>query len=171
MKKVFNIIKNILIFCLITILLFVLFIVIYSFVQMDIQGKEYCNLFGYSIFQIETGSMSGTLEIEDIIIVKLESDNLNRDDIITFRQDGNLVTHRIIEINDDTIITKGDSNTDSDKPITKEDVVGKVIKIFPEIAIWKKVVSDVKVLISLGITILLLILLVAYKEKTGERDV
>lgn len=171
MKKVFNIIKNILIFCLITILLFVLFIVIYSFVQMDIQGKEYCNLFDYSIFQIETGSMSGTLEIEDIIIVKLERDNLNRDDIITFRQDGNLVTHRIIEINDDTIITKGDSNTDSDEPITKEDVVGKVIKIFPEIAIWKKVFSDVKVLISLGITILLLILLVAYKEKTGERDV
>lgn len=171
MKKIFNIIKNILISLLIVILLFVAAIVIYSFVQIDIQGKEYCNIFGYSIFQIETGSMSPTIEIEDIIIVKLGNDNLTQEDIVTFKQDGNLVTHRIIKIEDNLITTKGDGNNSEDEPITKEDVVGKTIKIFNEVAIWKKVFAEPRVLISIIITVILLVLLVSYKEKVGEKNV
>lgn len=169
--KVFKIINNILISLLIIILLFILFLVIYSFIQIDIQKKEYCNLFGYSIFQIETASMSGTMEIEDIIIVKLGNENLKTKDIITFWQDNNLVTHRIININNESIITKGDINSDVDKPITKSDVVGKVEIIIPEVKVWKAVFTDIKVVISSVITLVLFILLLSYKEKVGEKDV
>lgn len=171
MKKIFDILKNILISLLIVILLFVAAIVIYSFIQIDIQGKEYCNIFGYSIFQIETGSMSPELEIEDIIIVKLGNDNLNVNDIITFRQDNNLVTHRIIKIEDKLITTKGDGNNSEDEPITKEDVVAKTVKTFKEVAIWKKVFAEPRVLISILVTVILLVLLVSYKEKVGEKNV
>lgn len=171
MKKIFNIIKNILISLLIVILLFVAAIVIYSFVQIDIQGKEYCNIFGYSIFQIETGSMSPTIEIEDIIIVKLGNDDLKQEDIITFRQDNNLVTHRIIKIEDKLITTKGDGNNTEDEPITKDEVIGKTVKVFNEVAIWKKVFAEPRVLISIIITVILLVLLVSYKEKVGEKNV
>ena len=171
MKKIFKIIKNILISLLIIILLFALALVIYSFIQIDVQGKEYCDIFGYSIFQIETGSMSGTLEIEDIIIIKLENEDIKIDDIVTFRQDNNLITHRVINVKEDSIITKGDSNNEQDAPVKKEDVIGKVEIIIPEVKIWKSVFTDTKVLISLGITLLLFILLISYKEKTGEKDV
>ena len=171
MKKIFNIIKNILISLLIVILLFVAAIVIYSFVQIDIQGKEYCNILGYSIFQIETGSMSPTIEIEDIIIVKLGNDDLKQEDIITFRQDNNLVTHRIIKIEDKLITTKGDGNNTEDEPITKDEVIGKTVKIFNEVAIWKKVFAEPRVFISIIITVILLVLLVSYKEKVGEKNV
>lgn len=171
MKKIFDIIKNILISLLILILLFVATIVIYSFIQIDIQGKEYCNIFGYSIFQIETGSMFPELEIEDIIIVKLGNDNLNVNDIITFRQDNNLVTHRIIKIEDKLITTKGDGNNSEDEPITKDDVVAKTVKTFKKVAIWKKVFAEPRVLISILVTVILLVLLVSYKEKVGEKNV
>ena len=171
MKKIFDIFKNILISLLIVILLFVAIIVIISFIQIDIQGKEYCNIFGYSIFQIETGSMSPELEIEDIIIVKLGNDNLNVNDIITFRQDENLVTHRIMKIEDELITTKGDGNNSEDEPITKEDVIAKTVKTFNEVAIWKKVFAEPRVLISIIITVVLLVLLVSYKEKVGEKNV
>ena len=48
------------------------------------QEKEYCNIFGYSIFQIETGSMSKTLEVEDIRIIKLGNDKINKNDSYWF---------------------------------------------------------------------------------------
>lgn len=169
--KILKIIKNILSSLLIIILLLVLAVSVYSFIQVEIQNKDYSNIFGYSIFQIETGSMSKALEIDDIIIVKIGNENLKKDDIITFKQDNNLITHRIIKIDEDVITTKGDSNSGEDESITKEDVVGKVEIIFPNIRIWKAVFTDTKVLISLGITLILFVLMVSYKEKIGEKDV
>lgn len=171
MKKIIKAIENIIVGFLIIILLIILGISIYSFVVLDIQGKEYCNIFGYSFFQIETGSMSDAIEIEDIIIIKLGNENINKDDIITFRQDNNLVTHRVVRIEDDKIITKGDNNTSEDKPIKKEDILGKVEVIIPDVKIWKSVFKEPKVLISLAITTILFILVVSYKEKIGEKDV
>ena len=44
-----------------------------------------------------------------------------------------LVTHRIIRITDDEIITQGDANNIRDKAISIEQVKGKVIKIFPKV--------------------------------------
>lgn len=169
--KIINIIKKSLINLLILILLLVLALVIYSFIQINVQKKEYCDLFGYSIFKIETGSMSDVIEIEDIIIVKLGNDNLTENDIITFKQDNNFITHRIIEIDEEKIITKGDSNNKIDDPITKNDVVGKVEYIFTDVRVWKAVFTDVKVIVSCIITLILLVLLVSYKEKVGEKNV
>lgn len=171
MKKIIKLIGNIIFSILVLILLFVLGIVIYSFIILDVQEKEYCNIFGYSIFQIETGSMSKTLEIEDIIIVELGNDNINKNDIITFRKDNNLVTHRVVKIEDEKIITKGDNNPKNDEPIEKEDVLGKVKIIIPDVKIWKKVFKEPRVIISLSISLVLLILVVSYKEKIGEKDV
>ena len=37
-------------------------------------GKAYNNFFGYSFFEVETGSMAGTIEIGDWIVVKLDTD-------------------------------------------------------------------------------------------------
>lgn len=171
MKKIIKVIGNIITSFLIIILALVLVLSIYSFVELDIREKEYCNIFGYSIFQIETGSMSDTLEIEDIIIVKLGNEDIKKDDIITFRQDGNLVTHRLVRIEDQKYFTKGDNNPTEDEPIEKGDILGKVEIIIPEVKIWKSVFKEPKVIISVVITVILLILVIAYKEKIGEKDV
>lgn len=171
MKKIIKVIGNIITSFLIIILALVLVLSIYSFIELDIREKEYCNIFGYSIFQIETESMSDTLEIEDIIIVKLGNEDIKKDDIITFRQDGNLVTHRLVRIEDQKYFTKGDNNPTEDEPIEKGDILGKVEIIIPEVKIWKSVFKEPKVIISVVITVILLILVIAYKEKIGEKDV
>lgn len=171
MKKIVKAFGNFIVGFIIIILLIILALAIYSFIQLDIQGKEYCNIFGYSIFQIETGSMADTIEIEDIIIIKLENEDINKNDIITFRQENNLVTHRVVRIENEKIITKGDNNTSEDDPIDRKDVLGKVKIIIPDVKIWKSVFKEPKVLVSLGITIVLLILVLSYKEKIGEKDV
>lgn len=171
MKKILKIIGNIITSLLIIILIAVLMIAIYSFIELDVREKEYCNIFGYSIFQIETGSMSKTLEIEDIIIVKLGNEDIKIDDIITFRQDGNLVTHRLVRQEDEKYFLKGDNNPTEDEPIEKEDILGKVVFTISEVKIWKSVFKEPRVIISVVITVILFILVIAYKEKIGEKDV
>ena len=84
------------------------------------------NLFGYSIFQVKTGSMSGTLEVNDIIIVKID-DNPKKHDIITYiNDDGDIITHRLVRIAGDKLIAQGDVNNAEDDPITKESLIGIV---------------------------------------------
>ena len=171
MKKVLKVVGNIITSLLIIILVAILMIAIYTFIELDIKEKEYCNIFGYSIFQIETGSMEETLKIEDIIIVKLGNENIKENDIITFRLDKNLVTHRLVRIENGQYFAKGDNNPTEDKPVEKQDILGKVEFIIPNVKIWKSVFKEPKVIVSIVVTIMLFILVIAYKEKIGETDV
>ena len=146
-------------------------IVIWGFVQVSNQHKEYVNIFGYSIFSTETGSMSKTIEKGDIVIVKLGENTLNEKDIITYKSGNAIITHRIKKIDGNTIIAKGDNNNTEDDPIEKDMVIGKVVYIFNNVEVWKKVFSDMQVIVPICITIILLIVLVLYKEKTGDENV
>lgn len=146
-------------------------IVIWGFVQVSVQHKEYVNIFGYSIFSTKTGSMSKTIEKGDIVIVKLGENTLNEKDIITYKSGNAIITHRIKKIDGNTIIAKGDNNNTEDDPIEKDMVIGKVVYIFNNVEVWKKVFSDMQVIVPICITIILLIVLVLYKEKTGDENV
>ena len=113
--------------------------------------------------------MKNTIGIGVFVIVKIGKD-VEYNDIITFKEKNTFITHRIIEINDENIVTKGDNNTAKDEPISRENVVGKVVFIIKDVETWKKVFTDIKVIIPLGITVLLLILIIIFNDKTGEEN-
>ncbi len=131
-KKILNIVIYVMIFVIIILLL-------YSILQRKITGEKYTNLFGYTILEVVTGSMSGTLEIGDGVIVQLTSD-IKEEDIIVYKKEESLITHRLIKMEENTLITKGDANNVQDDPITKDVVIGKVIFVIPNIHFWKKVI-------------------------------
>ena len=168
-NKILKIIKNVIINLIIFILGVIAFIAIWTSVQLNVQGKEYVNIFGYSIFSTETGSMSPTIEKGDIVFIKL-GEQLKEEDIITYKKEKAFITHRIIEINEDSIIAKGDSNNTQDEPISKDAVIGKVVFIINNVEIWKNVFSETSVIIPIIITVILVIILVSYKEKTGDKN-
>ena len=118
-EKVVNIITKTVMNAVYAVLAIIVIILIYNLIQITVFGKPYMNLFGYSIFQVKTGSMSGTIEIGDIVIVKLTKE-VEKNDIITYEQEQILITHRVIEKKDDNLITKGDANNAEDKPITTD---------------------------------------------------
>ena len=169
-NKIFEKIKKIIINLIIFILVVIAIISVYAFIQLNVQNKEYINIFGYSAFSAETGSMSPTIEKGDIIIIKI-GDEIRENDIITYKKENVLITHRIAKIDGDTIIARGDYNNTDDEPIKKENVIGRTVFIINNVEIWKKVFTDMHVLIPVGITVVLFILLVSYKEKTGEENV
>ena len=169
LNKIFKIIKNTIINLIIFILGIIAIIAIWTSIQLNVQNKEYVNIFGYSIFSTETGSMSPTMEKGDIVIIKIGK-QAEEKDIITYKKENAFITHRIIEINGDSIIAKGDNNNTQDEAITKDAIVGKVVFIMNDVEIWKKVFSDMSVIIPIFITVILLIILVSYKEKTGDKN-
>jgi len=161
--KVMRIIVDILLFATSIAIIFSL----YGFYQLKIQNKTFFNIFGYTAFNVVTGSMSPTLEIGDVIIVKIDN-NVVQDDIITYYKDNNFITHRVVEINDQNIIARGDSNNGSDSPITKDMVVGKVVKVFKGAGSIIDILLTPKIFVSIVITLFLFSIFVSYVPKKNK---
>lgn len=88
-------------------------------------------LFGHQMYFIRSGSMSPYLEIGDVIIAK-EYDggelSAGKDgDVVTYygevKGEAALITHRVVAVDGDTVITRGDDNNTDDAPITKDEIV------------------------------------------------
>ena len=133
-SKILEIILN---FLLIIVMLIIVF-GIYYIVQIKILNKEYADMFGHTFFEVATGSMSDTIEIGDVIIVKFTKE-VEENDIIVYQDGKDFVTHRLIKKNNDELITKGDANNSEDKSITIEQVLGQVIYIIPKVGILRKI--------------------------------
>ena len=153
------------------ILVVILIVVIYGKLSLTFSNKKYANYFGYTLFEVASGSMRPTLDINDVVLVKISKDNLNANDIIAFESENDIITHRIIFIDGNTITVKGDSNNVVDKPIEKEQVIGKVIKTYSKLGVWKKVLMEPKILISIFITLLLFDFALSYNVKDKKSDI
>lgn len=102
------------------------------------------NQFGLRAFHVETGSMTPTLPIGSMVLVR-EQASYQSGDIITFRLEGRrdaVVTHRIVapagdpDINKIAYRTKGDANEDPDpESIPLDRVIGKVIFSVPYVGL------------------------------------
>ncbi len=166
LKKIIKIIVNI-ITCF---LLFILGLIIYGKIIVTFTDNSYPNYFGYTFFEVASGSMEPTLQINDVILIKIGKNDLKKDDIIAFNVDDTIITHRILFIDGRIITVKGDNNNVVDKPITNDQVIGKVVKIFPELGIWKKVMTEPKILFGLFITLLLFDFALSYTDKDKSKN-
>ena len=123
MGRVLKIIK----YFLITVLTFIALICMWVFVQTLTKPNEVPSIFGYKPFIVLSGSMETELYRGDLAIVKeVDVNSLKENDIIAFKdKDNYVVTHRIVKIEKDKFITKGDNNNkvDSD-PVSKSKIEG-----------------------------------------------
>ena len=126
--------------------------------------KNQATLIGkYYLFQIATGSMEHELVPGDYIIVEKTTD-FKVGDIVTYIEDGYYITHRISEINETSITTKGDANTTIDKPISKDKIIGKYI--YKERILT--FISRYRVLVIATLVALIIIDNVIYKKPEKE---
>lgn len=163
LKKIGKIFFNVIFIVIILITI----IFMYGFIKMKTNNTKYVDIFGYTIMQVATGSMENTIQIKDIVIVKLTKD-INNSDIITYEDNDKLITHRVINIKNDIIQTKGDANNTKDKPINRNVIVGKVVFIIHKVGIWQKVITSPQVIISFTVTVCLLYIIFTKKDKRKE---
>ena len=145
-NRVFKIITGIIrtIFILI-IIAYLAFILIQRF-----SGNK--SVFGYRLFTIATGSMSGVYEINDVIAVKdCDPNTLKVGDDIAYQGsrgglEGLLITHRIIRIEEKEdggriFVTKGVNAPGEDPAIEESQILGKVVGIVPVISFINHIVK------------------------------
>ncbi len=82
---------------------------------------------GYNLYVVNSESMNPTINVGDITVTRtLDSRSkgeLEPGDIITFQHGSGTVTHRLLSIDGDKLITKGDAAEESDPwPISLDDV-------------------------------------------------
>lgn len=163
-KKIMQVFINIL---LVLVTLLILFLV-YRIVSIKFFNKDIT--LRYTFYEIATGSMEPTLNVKDFIIVK-ESDKYSVGDIITYKEDNSYITHRIIKINGDTLVTKGDANNSEDKIISKSEVIGKVVKIIPKGGVIKEIILTPKIIFTLLVTLVLINLCFSLTKKENKKDI
>ena len=101
-------------------------LLLFSLYQKYIKKSPLIKIGGLGIAIINSGSMQPTLNIGEMILIQ-EKKEYNVNDIVVFSETDFLVTHRIIEVNEKEISTKGDANNIKDEPISKQNIQGKVI--------------------------------------------
>lgn len=159
-KKYSNFVK-----CLFIKLLYItiISIIIYDIIlitQDIIKPNATPSIFGIKTFTIISGSMKPTFEIDDLILVReYNINNLNDGDIISFKQDNDIITHRIVKIekseSEIVFITKGDANNVTDiNKVKSSQIEGKYIGKIPKVG---KILAFLKNKVVFGIVIIFLI--------------
>lgn len=151
-----------------TILAITLASVVILATQTLINKDKIPSIMGVEVLQVVSESMKGTLNINDVIIAKkVDVKSLNVGDIIVFKKDGAVITHRITNIvkryDKLEFETKGDANNTPDKGTVKEEnIEGKyicTIKYIGNILKFIKTPIGLTLVVTIPIIIMLFILI------------
>ena len=93
------------------------------------KGLAYALKTEYPIASITSGSMWPALKKGDMVLIKgiAGPEEINEGDIIVYENPKGFTIHRVIRINEDTVVTKGDANNVADSPVKYEDIIGKTL--------------------------------------------
>ena len=146
MKKTLNIIKNIIVWAIVILAVFMMVFTIFSVNTFDRSDRS---LFGYKFFIVQSDSMSKTdFSAGDIVIVKeVEPATLKAGDIISYTSQntgnyGETVTHKIRKLTKDAngnpgFITYGTTtDTDDETIVTYAYVLGKYTGHIPNVGMF-----------------------------------
>ena len=154
----------------------ILIILIYNIILIFISSDNFnigINLFGYKSYIITSKSMEPSIHFGDVILVKKCKENkLNIGDIITFKNNNEVITHRILEIEksegkETLYITKGDNNNTEDiGKVTFSSIIGKSVLIIPYLG---KIIMAIDNKLIFLIIILIILILVFMKIQKQEK--
>ncbi|MCH5164105.1 MAG: signal peptidase I [Clostridiales bacterium] len=111
-------------------------------VQKYIKKSSVPMFMGYASMIVITGSMNGTIDEGDLIIIKARKE-YDLGDIVTYIEaDGKApVTHRLVNYGDEegTFIAKGDANPTVDTlPVSVDQIKGEVVVVIPKVGLFFK---------------------------------
>lgn len=123
------------------------------------------------MFNIVSESMEPTFFKNDLVVVKKcgSTDELKKDDIITFMQDGKTISHRIYAVTKEKgeirYITKGDNNEIQDRDtVSYENIYGKVLFSIKKVGIIVQYIQNSRGLVNIIIFIVIVYVLISLRD-------
>lgn len=169
-------IKKILTILILLILIPILFVSGVILINSYVHPDEVPSFFGWKPFIVLSGSMETQISVGDLVIVKeVDTGTLKKGDIIAFRENDIVITHRIDDIitEDDKVkyITKGDNNNTRDEgTVLPEQVEGIFIcniSGLGNLAIF--IQTPIGMIVSLSIPVILLVIIgIMDSKKTNK---
>lgn len=153
----------------------ILFLVVFNItliIESYINPNELPSFLGIKSFVIVSESMEPTIMTNDVIFISnISKENLKIGDIISFRTDDYINTHRIVKIEEqngeNVYITKGDNNRSEDrKPVKFKDIEGKYLFRLPGLG---KVTEILKSKVTLIVLLIFLIIISYYEVRISKR--
>ena len=83
----------------------------------------------YPIAAITSSSMWPALKKGDLVFIKgIENkEEIQKDDIVVYDNAQGFTIHRVVSLDENRLITKGDANNTTDQPISYSKIVGKTL--------------------------------------------
>ena len=138
MKKIFSLILSIL-------------VISYgiSLIQVSKGKQKLPTVLGFTGVTVISGSMEPEISVGDYVIIKKPNkEDIQKGTIITFEQDGVLVTHRVEGVVSDGVYsTKGDANNTVDSQLVKfENILGTSVLVVPKfgkLLLWLRTIPGI----------------------------
>ncbi|MDR0530826.1 MAG: signal peptidase I [Oscillospiraceae bacterium] len=129
-------------------------------------GQALPKVFGWSTAVIISGSMSGAIEVDDVVIARAQ-DEYEVGDVVLYRDEhGTTICHRIAERDGAFFVTKGDANNVVDqRPVPQSDIYGKVRVIIRHIGAVQRVLHTSAGTMTLALLTVILILWPYFRRK------
>lgn len=103
--------------------------------------------FGYGAANVLSGSMEPTFSEGTLLIIK-EAKETKPGEIVVYQAGEELIVHRVVAIDGDKIIAKGDANRSCDEPFDKSALKGRVIGWIPHIGAISNIVENIILLLA-----------------------
>lgn len=170
-KTITKILKTILL-ALLIILLIINLMMLY---QTTVKHEEIPRIGNISVFNIVSQSMTPTINVNDLIIIKkCPQEQIKEGDIITYKKkDKSIVTHRVqnvkVENGQNIYTTKGDNNSvEDEEEISYSQVYGKYILKVKGIGKFAQEVQKNNGLITIAIILIIFVILKNGSDKKKE---
>ena len=126
--------------------------------------------FGVGASVVLSGSMEPSLSVDDLVFVKAE-DSYDVGDVVVYQSGRSLVIHRILQIEGDAVVTKGDANNIEDAPIALADIKGRMVGVVPGAGrVVHFIQSPVGVILLLALSVFLLNRSWSKEKASDEKD-
>ena len=130
-------------------------------------GNQIPMPFGYGVAVVMSGSMEPTFSKNDLIIVK-KSDDIKVGDIVVYQSGHMLIVHRVIALDDKTVVTKGDANNVADPQFNLSEVKGTVVTWITKLGLIVNALKSQLGVISVLAVAILLVELSFKKQKKND---
>lgn len=133
----------------------------------DVSNKKSSIFNSIGVAVVVSDSMEPVLSINDVVVTKKE-ENYDIGDIVIYKTNNEFIIHRIVDVDQNDIITKGDSNEYEDIPINIENIYGKLIFSVPFIG---GIVKLLKTNSCLFLIIIMLLCLFIYSCRVELKNI
>jgi len=95
------------------------------------RGLSYALKTDFPMASITSGSMWPALKRGDLILIQgvENKEEIEVGDIVIYNNPKGFTIHRVIKLNENTIVTKGDANNVEDTPVNYDEIIGKPLTV------------------------------------------